>query len=790
MKSTRLAARLSLALCASQLAACHEEPAPLAIELSTPVQLADRHANPPLVAPEWHTGAGLAFAPANATTPAGTWQAFDRAGDDGVFDIVLVAPDGRTRTIAERPTHQTSAALAAGPAGRLWLAFEEGGPEWGRGANLRRTRRIVFGEVATDGGFTELEAPRWVPATSLATGAEAPGLAVDGRGRPWLFARTLRSWKPIGKVDEDGTAANRRAAWSVHAAVLTDRGWSPAVSLPRSDGPEDGALELEPTEAGVRARAFTDNRIARILRPELTGPWFSALPGEGAWFELELTLATGAAPASTPADPSPWPSTEPQTPNPNRKYTGPALPTGMQLLWGDLHRHTDASRCKTNEDSDLADAYRYALGTAGLDFLCVTDHFQHMTPATLEREEESADAFDALPGFVAFPGYERALPKGHWTLVANPGPDSAPLADAAFAPYRPRFLWDDHDPATWLAIPHQITDRTAPLTWDATGTDLDPVIELYQSRRGSYESRSGWLRDLGGNPEAPWADDYLSEGRLFGVTASSDHATTDGAFTAVLIPDDVEPSRAAILSALRARRCYAATAPIGLDFELVSGSTRFPMGSEVPAAELGAEAAIEIVIDARRLPGGELRSVELIRGSRGVAGRPVEAWADFENDGRLLTVRIGRAERNLELTLRGEGEVAFEEPTALGLEASDSLGLVDGAPTLAATIDPRDVDGFTVEVRAGAGAILVLEAQNEKRTTEAHFSFAELEKSPSEIFWTLGARTSVRLDSLGIGLAHGTLETRVPGLEPGDWLYVRVVTSSGDAAWSSPIFVR
>ncbi|MBC8451422.1 MAG: hypothetical protein H8D72_01805, partial [Planctomycetes bacterium] len=482
MRPVHVRARLAptaAALLASLLLGCGAEEEPRAPEGPAPPALAEtslptgratiqvessalvpeRTENPPVPLPLRLGDGNLAFGHVQASTALGTWGAYDRAGSDGVFDIALSTPGASaasgeappsgqittakasSRLVAERPTHQTSPSLAAGPAGRMWLAFEEGEADWGRGANLRRARKVVFGEVLPSGDFAPLEVPL--------TDAEAPSLCVDGLGRPWLFARQLESWLPLGKEGQDGTASNRRVAWTLSASVLTAAGWSAPLVLPHSDGPEDGALELEATAIGVRARYFTDQRRARIDDGQLSGPWDQTLSGAGAWFETRLSLDGGAAPEPTEKVADPTAERDPKAPNaaPARALRGPlCLPTGARVLWGDLHRHTDASRCKMEEDGDLADAYRYALGTARLDFLAVTDHFQHMTPAVFEREVRTADAYDALEGFVAFPGYERALPLGHWTMVAASEPGTE-LVETAFQPFRPRHLWDDHDPA-------------------------------------------------------------------------------------------------------------------------------------------------------------------------------------------------------------------------------------------------------------------------------------------------------------------------------------------------------
>ena len=44
------------------------------------------------------------------------------------------------------------------------------------------------------------------------------------------------------------------------------------------------------------------------------------------------------------------------------------------LYWGDLHRHTGFSVCRTTDDGCIVEHSRHAYAAAGLDYLATTDH--------------------------------------------------------------------------------------------------------------------------------------------------------------------------------------------------------------------------------------------------------------------------------------------------------------------------------------------------------------------------------------------------------------------------------
>lgn len=719
----------------------------------------------------------------NPTTP--TWRAIDRADADGIFDVVIQDPSGARFPVAESARHQAAATLAT-DASRLWLAFEQGAADWGQGGPLRAERQLAFGAIYP--GHT---VPTWVPLATPFADAEAPILTVDPQGRPWLFARTLQNapiFDPGGKENEE--AANRRTAWTLEVAVLTEDGWTAPMTLPDSSGPEDGALELEWQGATLVAAYFTDGRATRLFDDAETGPWDRALPGPGAWHTARLTFENGAGAPPDLAD-----LAKPLARDTARLSARPD--TG--LVWGDLHRHTDASRCKMDTDGDLLDAYRYALGTARLDFMAVTNHFQHITTEGWEREVETADAFNQLEGFVAFVGYERALPLGHWTMVAT-GADEPrhALTDGVFAPYRPRYLWDEHDAHDWLAIPHQLTDRAAPLTWESAGA-LDPVAEVFQSRRGAYEARDGWRRDLGGDPDALWAQDYLNQGRIMGFVASSDHATTLTAFTGVRLEAGQALSRASVVAALRARHTVAAStrAELAITVETVDTvdtvdtERTYQAGDVLDAGTINGPLTVRFATDA-----GQVAKLDLVHGRPDTT--PVDhstGTLDKTPTGELqaqLSLRIGRAERTRSVRVELQGAQLLNDVRAFSIESDDHLsGANPNQISLESTLDLRDEDGFLAPLTFDPDqpAKVIVKVQSPGKNVTKELALIKLLDHPAQIFWAAGARTDLRLDRLPQDLKlEGDLILQ--DVRAGDWLYLRAITRTGDILWTSPIFVR
>ncbi len=69
-------------------------------------------------------------------------------------------------------------------------------------------------------------------------------------------------------------------------------------------------------------------------------------------------------------------------------------------------------------------------------------------------------------------------------------------------------------------------------------------------------------------------------------------------------------------------------------------------------------------------------------------------------------------------------------------------------------------------------------------------STASVTDGATGVFRIRGGRAELRLDPPVLGGTTFETELELGPLEPGDWLYLRLRTERGEAAWCSPWFVE
>lgn len=85
---------------------------------------------------------------------------------------------------------------------------------------------------------------------------------------------------------------------------------------------------------------------------------------------------------------------------------------GYNVYFGDLHNHSDVSRCDTINSGTPLETYTYAKFTGNLDFFCLTDHSNHSPFDTAwGRTKQIADSLNEDGVFTAFYGFEWT----HWS---------------------------------------------------------------------------------------------------------------------------------------------------------------------------------------------------------------------------------------------------------------------------------------------------------------------------------------------------------------------------------------
>ncbi len=311
-------------------------------------------------------------------------------------------------------------------------------------------------------------------------------------------------------------------------------------------------------------------------------------------------------------------------------------------------------------DGSILDFYRYVLDAAALDFGLISDHqYGAEREYWWWLEEKLADLFHAPERYVSMFGYERSVsfPSGHRNVVHaergtgpvpffgktsydEPGVAERPVpqhqseragsttprcstrrcAAAAASPFRtpapPRWA-----PTGATTIPRSSRwSRSSRATATATSSPArrSPTARTISSASRSRRSAAGFVSNA------------LAKGYKLGFIASSDHASTHLSYAMVWATDR---SRRAVLDAMRARRTYAATDNIVLEFWI---------GDQFMGGELRAGAGGVPEIRVKAVGTKPFLTAEILRNGQPIH-RSSPARADVELRFRDLEPIPGRA---------------------------------------------------------------------------------------------------------------------------------------------------
>ena len=165
--------------------------------------------------------------------------------------------------------------------------------------------------------------------------------------------------------------------------------------------------------------------------------------------------------------------------------------------------------------------------------------------------------------------------------------------------------------------------------WRDWDPEVEPLVEIYQSDRNSYETAGGWRSadpddvrtQHGGYRPDGMVSKAWESGIRVGVQASSDHMATHSSYAMILAQEN---TRASLLEGIRARRAYGATDNIVLDFRLVGTDSEHLMGEEV---RFGGAPRFRIHAEGTALIG----DLELVRNNEVILSRnPESETADVE----------------------------------------------------------------------------------------------------------------------------------------------------------------
>ena len=589
---------------------------------------------------------------------------WDQYGPNG-YDVHLRARvNGEWRTpvgVAATARFEAYVTLAADAQDRIWLAWHESGVNWGKDwgypfditangtglYNSRNVRIAVYENGRLRQPAQQLEAALPGPGAG-GNFYEYPQIAVDGSNRPWVFFRHRR---PAQHNVYWRTPAHH-ALWEIQASYYEGAKWSPPQLIPYSTGRNDMRFEVTRGPDGQLVAAWpTDRRNFRDFVNMLPDIFAAHLPGptgQAASPQLTDLRLPPAEPARQPpnrprrkmAAAEPVHPNEAQDVESIRDYVYEVNGKRYKIYRGDMHRHTEISWDGYN-DGSTEDTYRYAIDAASLDFLAITEHnFGVMDEYDWWRSQKFVDLYRVGSSFVPLFGYERSLPypNGHRNVIFPYR--GAPILDVQHYEWntgQSTFNYTRQGPERFFAYLRKYKAIAMPHTsgtnmgtdWADYDPEVEPVVEIYQSDRTSYECLDCW-RAADPNVEAKQFGGYRPEGFVsvawekgyrLGVQASSDHLGTHSAYSMLLAEEN---SRGSLVDAIRQRHTYGATDNIIVDFRLVANGREYMMGEE---AEINGPPRFRIHVEGT----DKLGEVEIVKNNQMVYTQsPGVKVADFE----------------------------------------------------------------------------------------------------------------------------------------------------------------
>lgn len=632
-----------------------------------PVRVTNRAAN------DWE--------PAIALGPGGDlWVAYDTY-KNGNYDVYLARVSGGVvaseATVASSARFEARPTVAVDTAGRVWVAWEEGETGWGKdqGYILRNSPKgVPLGGVRRP-RIRCYEGGQWRDVAPV-SGAFPEGLNTyqphvfsDGRGSVWVVAKTRRN----RQVTQGVARPTQRGFWHYGITHLDGGSWSRARALPNSEGRSSTRMSAVTDAAGALWAVWdTDGRTEKFfhkpVRQQIFAQKFDAPPAASVSFTT--AAAENVADRKGHAD-------ETGDLKAIRAYTVRIDGRVNNIVRGDFHRHTELSWDGGGAaDGSLLDFYRYMIDAASMDFGGSSDHQGGVWPYWWWFTLKMTDMHH-LPGtYVAFYGYERSatFPNGHrnmffvkrsdakvtpfhlkagvnaFALGQSPMGDEPGIGFGDLVENDTKLLYEEIRNRNAIAISHTSGTRMG-TDWRDNDPDMEPVVEIFQGARTSYEQLGApYVATKGRDDQHMNVAGYQPEGMMtnawgkgykLGIITSSDHGSTHISYALVYTPS---ATRQGILDAIRKRHTYGATDNIILDVRMGNHfmGDEFQTGKSLPikvkARGTGAVSRVEVIKDSKVIYTAEPKKQDVsfeFTDKESVAGRHYYYVRLMQEDGMI-----------------------------------------------------------------------------------------------------------------------------------------------------------
>ncbi len=527
---------------------------------------------------------------------------------NGNFDIFLtrVSPEGTVKlsaAVATSERYEARAEVAASPDGKhLWITYEDGMELWGKdlgadwrkkGGGLHHDRQIKVvkfdlssGGVEKIADITALLPDLVADPQSVGTGAiDVPQIVVDAEGNPWVFFRyCLFASKGFWQIAYS-RLTTESGVWTKpevlgKSSFCLDRRSSIALH------PKDGSLKIAyPGDLRTDKQAGDTGMFLASITPGADRPSVAPMPFDLMQEARTLLRPYNDTPERDRSDHHVWEIG-------GGKYS---------LYWGDVHRHTDFSNCRTTDDGCIVEHFRYAIEAGGLDFLGTSDHTEigkRYTDYEWWQTQKLADLFHNPGSFVSLYAYEREqkFPYGHRNVLflkrggpliyikrknysASRWATPLPKADGdILGDIPPWQLWDLLRVHGRRAITIEHTSAGGMGTdwskYEKLDREYENILEVFQGSRNSFEGEGAPQPPIvvggpqkshffGKTAAGTWQNALKLKHRL-GAFASSDHRSTNISYGGVYVKEGF--TREGVFDAMDARRTCAATDKIFMEF--------------------------------------------------------------------------------------------------------------------------------------------------------------------------------------------------------------------------------